>query len=329
MESLIAEAENGFTQEKSQDEIMTERIAETFNNENVPHHSRCWRKSTIRYILSNEKYIGDSLCQKNYSTQTLPLKKKRNHGERNQYYIANSHQAIISKEVFNLVKERLARKPKTETIKPNKVVLSGLVRCGECGSLYKRVEQNGIKYWVCNDKSVSGVSCFGPNIRENDIISAFVFMYNKLRCFQKDILDKTIVDITNVKERLYGQNKEISQIDTDIAMLCERNCLYNELHGKGIIDDVSYFERTSELRFKISELRQKRIKLLNNNDEEMILENLCKLKDILDECPKVILDFDEILFSSIVDKILIYNNYTLAFIVKGLKLQVKMSEVRE
>ncbi len=305
------------------------RIAEILNNENVPHYSRCWRTSTIRYILSNEKYIGDSLCQKNYSTQTLPLKKKRNHGERNQYYVANSHQAIISKETFNLVRERLSRNSKVEVNKPKKVILSGLVRCDECGSLYKRIEQNGIIYWVCNEKSVSGVSCSGPNIRESDIFSAFVFVYNKLRAFQKDILDRTIKDVTNVKERLYCQNKEIAQIDTEIAMLCDRNCTYNELHGKGIIDDVSYLERTSELKFKISELRQKRMKILNNNDEEMILENLIKLKDILDESPKVILDFDEMLFSSVVDKILIYEDYTLSFIVKGLKLQVKMLEVRK
>lgn len=305
------------------------RIAEILNNENIQRSSICWNDKRIYYILTNEKYIGDSLCQKSFTQQVLPFKRKKNNGERNKYYIVGSHQAIISKDIFNLVQERLKRNTKPNTVQKNGVVLSGLIRCNECGRLYKRIEQKGIVYWVCPKKSVSGVSCSGPNIKETDIFSAFVFMYNKLRCFQKDILDRTIKDVTNVKEHLYCQNKEIAQIDTEIAVLCDRNCTYNELHGKGIIDDVSYLERTSELKFKISELRQKRMKILNNNDEEMILENLIKLKDILDESPKVILDFDQVLFSSITDKITVAHDYTLTFNIKGLKLQANLSEVKK
>ncbi len=305
------------------------RIAEILNNDSTNSNSICWNNKRIYYILTNEKYIGDSLCQKSYTPEILPLKKKRNHGERNKYYITNSHQAIISKDVFAIVQERLKRTQKSNAIPKNNIVLSGLIRCGKCGRLYKRIEQKGIIYWVCPQKSVSGVSCLGPNIRESDIFSAFIFVYNKLRAFQKDMLDRTIKDVTNVKERLYCQNKEIAQIDTEIAMLCDRNCTYNELHGKGIIDDVSYLERTSELKFKISELRQKRIKLLNNNADEMILENLIKLKDILDESPKIILDFDQVLFSSITDKITVAHDYTLTFNIKGLKLQANLSEVKK
>ena len=52
----------------------------------------------IRYILSNEKYIGDSKYQKTFTTNTLPYRKLPNKGELIQYYIQATHKAIISKE---------------------------------------------------------------------------------------------------------------------------------------------------------------------------------------------------------------------------------------
>ena len=49
----------------------------------------------IGYILKNEKYIGDALLQKKYTTDTLPFTKKINRGERPQYYVEESHEPII------------------------------------------------------------------------------------------------------------------------------------------------------------------------------------------------------------------------------------------
>ena len=55
---------------------------------------------TVEYILSNEKYIGDSLLQKKYTTDEMPFTLKINRGERQQYYIKNTHEAIIDKDAF-------------------------------------------------------------------------------------------------------------------------------------------------------------------------------------------------------------------------------------
>ena len=54
----------------------------------------------ISYILSNEKYIGDSIYQKTFTTNNLPFKKLKNDGQLNKYHIQNTHEAIISKEIF-------------------------------------------------------------------------------------------------------------------------------------------------------------------------------------------------------------------------------------
>ena len=36
------------------------------------------------YILNNERYMGDCLLQKSYTTESLPFTKKRNRGEKAQ-----------------------------------------------------------------------------------------------------------------------------------------------------------------------------------------------------------------------------------------------------
>lgn len=71
-------------------------IAEQLTAKGVPSQSgaECWRETGIRYLLTNEKYIGDALSQKSYSCG-FPFVQKRNHGERLQYYTENSHPAII------------------------------------------------------------------------------------------------------------------------------------------------------------------------------------------------------------------------------------------
>lgn len=55
-----------------------------------------WQYSTVYYILQNERYAGHALLQKFYATDTLPFQKKRNHGQRDKYYISNSHPPIVS-----------------------------------------------------------------------------------------------------------------------------------------------------------------------------------------------------------------------------------------
>lgn len=125
-----------------------------------------------------------------------------------------------------------------------------------------------------------------------------------------------------------GQNNEITQIDAEIAKLCGQNNMYAQLHGQGVIDEVSYLERTTELKFKITELRNKRLKLLNSDEDEMLIENLRILKEMLAESPNAILHFDPQLFLTVTEKVLVGNDGTVVFQFKGgLQLRQRLSEV--
>ena len=78
-------------------EFSTVWIAEEMTRRKIPTAGgrEVWHEQTIQKILTNEKYIGDSLCQKSYTTNTFPYERKLNKGNADQYYTEHSHPAII------------------------------------------------------------------------------------------------------------------------------------------------------------------------------------------------------------------------------------------
>lgn len=69
-----------------------------------------WDTKTIQRMLTNEKYKGDTMLQKTFTEDFMTGKKRRNDGQRNKYYVKNSHPAIISAEVFDMVQEEMAKR---------------------------------------------------------------------------------------------------------------------------------------------------------------------------------------------------------------------------
>ena len=68
-----------------------------------------WSKHGIRYILTNERYMGDQRFRKSFRTNTLPYKKVDNRGQMPQFYMAGTHPAIIGQKVFEKAQTLLAQ----------------------------------------------------------------------------------------------------------------------------------------------------------------------------------------------------------------------------
>ena len=128
-----------------------QNIANTLNNEGVcrRYGKDKWYESTVNYILNNERYMGDALLQKSYTTETLPFKRKMNKGELPKYYVENNHPAIIDSTTFGRDQEEMARRSGKRKVKQvgtkteqgkysGKYALTELLVCGECGTPYRR-----------------------------------------------------------------------------------------------------------------------------------------------------------------------------------------------
>ncbi len=76
------------------------------------------------------------MLQKSFTVDFLTKKKKINEGEIPQYYVENSHPAIITPEVFDLVQHEVKKRKNAKGYKTGGGCFSGKIECGECGSFY-------------------------------------------------------------------------------------------------------------------------------------------------------------------------------------------------
>lgn len=88
-----------------------------------------WHTSTINKILRNEKYIGDALLQKTYTTDFLNKTRVKNNGLVPQYYVEGDHEALIPKNIYQQIQEELVRRRvvKPVTMAKTKLQLQSLL----------------------------------------------------------------------------------------------------------------------------------------------------------------------------------------------------------
>lgn len=138
-----------------------------------------WSVSTIKSILTNEKYKGDALLMKTYTVDYLTKEKRKNDGEVRQFFVENSHEPIIGPDVFERVQEKLKEHCANRAkIRSNHPFANRLI-CGECGEFYGRKvwhnRRNTERYdvWYCNHKYKQAKPCQTPFLREEEIKTAF------------------------------------------------------------------------------------------------------------------------------------------------------------
>ena len=298
------------------------KIAEELNAEKIV--DRIWNVAAIKYILNNERYVGDSLLQKTYTPQIFPLRNRRNYGQVDKYYVFNTHQPMIDRELFDAVKGKLEKQrmeAKTSQFNQNSV-FSQKIKCGDCGYIYKRKMSSGNLYWVCSGNGIAGQRCDTHNIKDSELKKAFVRMFNRIKLFEDEIVGFAISQLTAIKSKVNSQNSTISDIDTEIFALCERNNILARLKAKDIIDDISFMEQTQEIQGRLSELRNRRIRLINDDAEEKCIERFRNLKAELDSYKDYMLCFDEDVFDAIIKDITVFEKGCLQFELKcGLKLK--------
>ena len=69
-----------------------------------------WTNSRIIKILRNEKYVGDLVQKKSITPNYLTHDKKKNRGEEVLVCLEDHHEAIIDRELWNLVQSEIAKR---------------------------------------------------------------------------------------------------------------------------------------------------------------------------------------------------------------------------
>ena len=139
--------------------------------------------SAVGNILRNITYTGNTLLQKTFIQDPISKKKVMNTGELPQYFVQDTHEAIIDMYTFEQVQEKLARNKEMGRFPYNhtgkKYPFTMKVICGCCGRHYTRqlwnTSEKGKKRptWVCTGKKAEKYRrCDSKNIPEAKLMEA-------------------------------------------------------------------------------------------------------------------------------------------------------------
>ncbi len=291
---------------------MTE-IALRLNQQKV--RKEVWRQSTISSILTNEKYIGDTLMQKKFTTDTLPYKLVINRGEKEQYYVRRTHEPIIEKSVFDTVQEILAERGNSKTSPITYSPFRKKIICGVCGSTFKRKKRANCVNWLCWKHNISADICSIRQIREDEFRNAFVRLWNKLQAHYKSVLIPMIRQLETLYDKEQSGNVQLATLRKEIAEIKQQIHLLAVLNTQGTLDGAYFKERSQELDRKLLTAQRQLNSNLDDQDSER-LDGLRKLTEIFNRA-EPITEFDEIKFGQIVEKITVLSESKIRFDLIG------------
>ena len=266
----------GKTYAEIRDELKARRI-KTVTGKDI------WEVSVIKNIIKNEKYCGDALLQKCYTKDYITKKHVKNNGNIAKYYVEKGHEAIISKEVYELAQIEIKRREKHRI--RNMDIFSGKLFCKECGGkYYKNTDRSDDlkKMWTvykCDNKNKKNGCPLSHSIKIAIVKEKFVTEFNeiiKIKPYLKEIYINSVIDY----------------IDLD-GTIDEKNSLINR------INEIKKSQK--------SDIREKCIKTLNEELEilEIIIENNKKRIEKVRHFDGSLQEFDDDLFVISVEKVII------------------------
>ena len=238
-------------------------IADNLTKDGIPTPGgkKKWSISTVKSILSNEKYKGDALLQKSYTVDFLTKKTKVNKGEIPQYYVEDNHEAIIDSEVFEMVQREMAKRGKGKKYHSGVHAFSTKIKCGECGSWYgSKVWHSNTKYrktvWQCNHKFDNDEHCTTPHLTDEDIQTAFLSAANKLLATKDEVIANghEMVDLLFNTTELEAEQATLLE-ETQLISDMVQQTIYENAHVA--LDQTEYQKRYDGLTQRFETAKQR------------------------------------------------------------------------
>lgn len=253
-----------------------------------------WTMASIRYIINNERYTGDAMCQKTINNYS---EKKINKGEQTKYYVEGAHESIISKDVFNRVQEIKESRRQRFNIKKERPPIypfTHKVYCGVCGAKFNhKINHTNKPYrtdiWMCAQKSHLGSTvCRNTAIKDSVLKEKFIEAYNEFVETKPERSDEQT--IKKELERLIRAENELKALNIN-----------------GMLEQEDYNSEVEVIR--------KQIEILNKELSKYLMRDI-KKKDMIK-----IKEFDESKVDKFIKQIII-NQYTVEFIfINGISIK--------
>ncbi len=297
-------------------------IARYLTQQNIPSPTgkTNWQPSSVESILTNEKYKGDAILQKTFCVDFLTKKMKVNEGEIPQYYVENSHPAIIEPEVFDLVQHEL-KKRKTAGYSSRGGCFSSRIICGECGAYYgSKVWHSTDKYrrmvWQCNRKFKNDERCQTPHIDEETIKSAFINVMNGLINNKDSVIEDYLNIINKLTDTILLDDEEVKlKSESEITLELIRKKVNENAHS--ILDQDEYQRGYDELVTRYESVKAKLNHIAEQRLERSVRrEKLTEAITMLEQQDGLLDGFNESLWNATVESVTVKSKGELIFIFK-------------
>lgn len=181
-----------------------------------------WSSTMVLRILRNEKYCGDLLQKKYFTTDHLTHRRLVNHGEEAQVYLPDHHEAIVSREDFQEAQAELERRADSQENHSRfsaRYWYSGKIRCACCGKNFtcKRTRRaNGDVYtrFVCRGH-LDGI-CTMRAVHGPVLLSVARHVLSLLPLSETDILQHLIEELKTLPGTENGSARELAQIRKEL-----------------------------------------------------------------------------------------------------------------
>ena len=318
------------------------QIKRELDEDNVPTAQgvEFWSPAIIHNILTNEKYIGDALLQKTYVTDCISKKVKKNQGERAMYYVENNHPAIISREMFDQVRNEMTRRSskrkvlqksgKTELGKySGKYALTELLVCGECGSPYKRVTwaRNGKKriVWRCVSRLEFGTQyCHNsPTLDESKLHSAILASMNEFAAIRQEVCPDVLAMAEEAKQALSRAGAKLLELKKHMETVSrEQSDLLDRL-----LENMGDAELNAKMKALTDEKESLKAQILDARQMEVSLEEQAtrhqQMWDSIMECSAGYTEFADEFVRQIIQKITVEDEETIRIHFRDSEMVIK------
>jgi len=283
-----------------------------------------WRPETLKKILQNEKYIGDALLQKTYTVDFLSKKRVKNNGIVPQYYVENSHEPIIPRDLYMQVQEEMVRRASIQSGKggkkrvySSKYALSSTVYCGQCGDIYRRVHWNNRGYksivWRCVSRlEEKGSDCTSPTINEETLQTAVIKAINELLGNKESFLQALQDNIATV----LNAESDNATDDVDVKLNDLQQELLKQAKSKN-----DYNEVADEI-YRLRELRQNA--LVENAEREGRRQRIAEMTEFLSEQSNQLKVYDEQLVRRLIEKVTVFDDKLTVEFKSGFEIDVEI-----
>lgn len=293
---------------------------------------KIWNVSHIQSILKNEKYVGDALLQKTFTSDCITHKVIKNHGERPMYLVTNHHDPIVDRDTYNRVQQELARRSSKRKISDKtvteqgkysgKYALTELLICGHCGTPYRRTTwaARGKKQivWRCISRLEHGKKYCpdSPTIKEEQLHKAIIHAINNYYSCRNDIVRILKANIGSVlecqgQEEILSVEKRLNEIDQ------ARNDLVGLIASGGCDEDKldSEFSKLYQEEHQLNE-RLEILKSQNKTSEETQAK-LDKIMDMIEHEKFELETFDNVLIRKLIECVKVLCKTEILVIFKG------------